>query len=86
MDCPFVNKLTPRRGRGLYANKYFPYGTVLFKMADSTGRLSDFGRIVNHSVNANIYLVKKCDGWYAYGKFPIYQGVEILLDYNTVDL
>jgi len=82
MDCPFVNKLTPRRNRGLYANKYFPQGTVLFKMAELNGRLSNFGQIVNHSINPNIYLLKMKDGWYAFGKIPIYQGVEILLDYN----
>ncbi len=80
MTCPFYNALSPIHGRGLFANEYFPVGTVLFKVSDKQGNVTDLGQLVNHSWMPNIILHKN-DGYYAVASMPIYQGREIVGNY-----
>jgi hypothetical protein len=81
MDCPFYNALSPIHGRGLFSNQYFPYTSILFKVSDLNGNVTDFGRLINHSYKPNIILHKEDDGYYAVATKPIYQGEEILGNY-----
>ncbi len=80
-ECPFYNALSPLHGRGLFANRYFPYGTVLLQVTDNDGNVTENGRLINHSSTPNIMLHKEADGWYAVAIIPIYQGREILGNY-----
>lgn len=82
MDCPFYTALSPLHGRGLFANQYFPIGSVLFKVSDKKGNVTDFGRWVNHSWNPNIILHAEDSGYYAVASMPIYQGREIVGNYQ----
>lgn len=83
MNCPFYTALSPYHGRGLFSNKYFPTGTILFKISDLRGNVTDFGKWVNHSYSPNIIVHKEKDGYYAVSAYPIYQGREILGNYNN---
>lgn len=86
MDCPFYNALSPIHGRGLFANQYFPVGTLLFKISDLDGNVTDLGKLVNHSWRANIIVHEEPDGHYAVASKPIFQGHEIVGNYhNTPD-
>jgi SET domain-containing protein len=82
MSCPFYTALSPIHGRGLFANRYFSVGEVLFKVSDPSGNVTDFGRWVNHSWAPNIILHTEDDGQYAVASLPIYQGREILGNYK----
>ncbi|KKL55789.1 hypothetical protein LCGC14_2251910 [marine sediment metagenome] len=81
MDCPFYTALSLIHGRGLFANEYFPVGTVLFKVSDKQGNVTDLGQWINHSVMPNITLHKESDGYYSVASMPIYQGREIIGNY-----
>ena len=82
MDCPFYTRFSQIHGRGLFSNQYFPAGTLLFKACDNNCIVTDFGRLVNHSWTPNTMLHKENDGWYLMAIIPIYQGREILANYN----
>ena len=83
MDCDFYTALSPIHGRGLFTNRYFPMGTMLFKISSLNGKVTDLGRWVNHSQNSNNIIVhKENDGYYAVSRIPIYPGREILGNYN----
>ncbi len=83
MDCPFYTALSPIHGRGLFANQYFPVGSVLFKVSDRNGNVTDFGRWVNHDRNhPNVMLHAEPDGYYAVAILPIFQGREIVANYQ----
>jgi len=81
MNCPFYTALSPIHGRGLFANEYYPVGTLLFKVV-SDGKVTSLGDSINHSWRPNIILHKEGDGWYAVAALPIYQGQEILGNYR----
>ena len=81
-ECPFYNALSSIHERGLFANRYFPYGTVLLKVVDNYGKVTENGRLINHSYTPNIILHREPDGWYAVAIIPIYQGKEILGNYK----
>lgn len=87
MSCPFYTALSPIAGRGLFANRYFPCGTVLLKVSDQNGRLTDMGRLINHAprngtislgTGANIMIYPSGNGCYAIAALPIFQGRELL--------
>jgi hypothetical protein len=82
MSCPFYTALSPIHGRGLYANQYFPVGSVLFKVADQNGQITNLGKYVNHSWTPNIILHKESDSWYAVASMPIFSGREIISNYQ----
>jgi hypothetical protein len=81
-DCSFFTALSPIAGRGIFANHYFPLGSILFKVINNDKSVTNLGRFVNHSWDPNVFLHKLPDGWYAIAKIPIYQGKEILGNYN----
>ena len=81
MDCPLYTALSPIHGRGLFANEYFPVGTVLLKVSDKHGNVTDLGQWINHSLMPNIILHEESDGYYAVASMPIYQGREIVGNY-----
>ena len=83
MNCLFYNGLTPMRGRGLYANAYFPVGTTLFQMTDSKGVLTPMGALVHNSRLANIICRQAADGLYAIAAVPIYPGRQILFNFKN---
>ncbi len=82
MDCPFYTALSPIHRRGLFANQYFPVGTVLFKASDKKGNVTDLGQWINHSWMPNIILHEEPNGYYAVASMPIYQGREIVGNYQ----
>ena len=82
MKCPFYTALSPIHGRGLFTNEYFPVGSILFKVCDKQGDITDFGKWVNHSINPNIMLHTEQDGYYAVSLIPIFAGKEIVANYN----
>ena len=83
MECPFYTALSPIHGRGLFANEYFPVGTPLFKVSNREGKVTAFGQWVNHSRMPNVILHEEPDGYYAIAALPIYQGRELVADYDS---
>lgn len=82
MNCPVYTALSPIHGRGLFANQYFPYGTILFKASDLKGTVTNYGRWVNHSLHPNVILHAEQDGYYVVTIMPIFQGQEIVANYR----
>ena len=87
MSCPFYTALSPIAGRGLFANRYFPSGTVLLKVSYSDGTPTYMGRFINTAprngalalgTGANIIIHQEPDGCYAVAAYPIFQGGELL--------
>lgn len=82
MDCPFYTRYSQIHGRGLFSNQYFPAGTILFKACDKNCRVFGFAKWINHSWKPNVMLHEEPDGWYLMAIMPIYQGREILANYD----
>ena len=74
-----IGNLEQRMGRGLYANRYFPHGTVLFKYSEADGTPTSLGMLVNPGYQPNVRLERRRDGCvYAVAMIPIYMGRQIL--------
>lgn len=88
MKCPFHRALSPIAGVGLFSSRYFPQGTLLLKVSDANGNLTDMGRYINTApsngcialgTGANIAIYQRIDGCYAIAMVPIMPGRELLL-------
>lgn len=82
MNYSFYIALSPIHDKGLFASEYFPVGTLLLKICDLKGNVTELGAFINHSRTPNITVHREEDGYYAVSTMPIYQGREIVGNYD----
>lgn len=85
-EAPFLKRKSPIQGFGLFANRNFLPGTVLFKaivVKNSECFVEELAKWVNHCRYPNTILHRESDGWYLVAIAPIQKGEEIVANYNA---
>lgn len=83
MSAPFLKRKSPIQGFGLFANRNFLPGTVLFKAIDTQCNVQELAAWVNHCRYPNTTLHREVDGWYLVSVLPIRKGEEIVANYRA---
>lgn len=85
-EAPFLKRKSPIQGWGLFANRNFLPGTVLFKaivVKNSECYVEELAAWVNHCRYPNTTLHREQEGWYLVAVLPIHKGQEIVANYRA---